>query len=73
MGIASWTSLPGFTVLARSENSPAAAMGDPGRRFYGVQFHPEVVHTPCGRAHPRKLPVSHLPLPSHLDHEILRR
>jgi GMP synthase (glutamine-hydrolysing) len=41
---------PGFTVLARSENSPVAAMGDPGRRFYGVQFHPEVVHTPCGRA-----------------------
>ncbi len=39
----------GFKVLARSENSPAAAMGDPSRRFYGVQFHPEVVHTPCGR------------------------
>ena len=41
---------PGFSVLACSENSPVAAMGDPGRRFYGVQFHPEVVHTPCGRA-----------------------
>jgi len=41
---------PGFTILARSENSPVAAMGDSGRRFYGVQFHPEVVHTPCGRA-----------------------
>ena len=41
---------PGFTVLAFSENSPVAAMGDPARRFYGVQFHPEVVHTPCGRA-----------------------
>jgi GMP synthase (glutamine-hydrolysing) len=40
----------GFIMLARSENSPVAAMGDPGRRFYGVQFHPEVVHTPCGRA-----------------------
>lgn len=40
----------GFMVLARSENSPAAAMGNPDRRFYGVQFHPEVVHTPCGRA-----------------------
>jgi GMP synthase (glutamine-hydrolysing) len=40
----------GFTVLARSENSPVAAMGDPDRRFYGVQFHPEVGHTPCGRA-----------------------
>jgi GMP synthase (glutamine-hydrolysing) len=41
---------PGFTALARSENSPVAAMGDPGRHFFGVQFHPEVVHTPCGRA-----------------------
>jgi GMP synthase (glutamine-hydrolysing) len=39
---------PGFTVLARSENSPAAAMADAGRNLYGVQFHPEVVHTPCG-------------------------
>jgi GMP synthase (glutamine-hydrolysing) len=41
---------PGFLVLARSENSPAAAMADAARGFYGVQFHPEVVHTPCGRA-----------------------
>jgi GMP synthase (glutamine-hydrolysing) len=40
----------GFIMLALSENSPVAAMADPARRFYGVQFHPEVVHTPCGRA-----------------------
>ena len=40
----------GFKVLARSENSPAAAMGNPDRHLFGVQFHPEVVHTPCGRA-----------------------
>ncbi len=39
---------PGFRVLARSPNSPIAAMGDPQRRLYGVQFHPEVVHTPAG-------------------------
>ncbi|GLI35049.1 glutamine-hydrolyzing GMP synthase [Desulforhabdus amnigena] len=38
-----------FKVLAHSENSPIAAMGLPARRFYGVQFHPEVVHTPCGK------------------------
>jgi len=43
-------SLPtGFTVLASSPNSPLAAMGDPARRLYGLQFHPEVVHTPDGR------------------------
>lgn len=40
---------PGFRVLARSPNTPVAAMGDPRRRLYGVQFHPEVAHTPRGR------------------------
>ncbi|NTW37683.1 MAG: glutamine-hydrolyzing GMP synthase, partial [Syntrophobacteraceae bacterium] len=40
---------PGFSVLARSENSPVAAMGDSRRHLYGAQFHPEVVHTPCGK------------------------
>ncbi len=40
---------PGFSVLARSENSPVAAMGDSRQHLYGVQFHPEVVHTPCGK------------------------
>ncbi len=38
----------GFSALARSDNSPVAAMADPSRRLYGVQFHPEVVHTPRG-------------------------
>ncbi len=40
---------PGFEVLAYSDNSPVAAMGDTERHLYGVQFHPEVAHTPCGR------------------------
>lgn len=39
----------GFKILAHSDNSPVAAMADHGRHFYGVQFHPEVVHTPCGK------------------------
>ena len=38
----------GFTILARSANSPSAAMGDLRRRYFGVQFHPEVRHTPGG-------------------------
>jgi GMP synthase (glutamine-hydrolysing) len=39
----------GWTVLAHSANSPIAAFADPARRFFGVQFHPEVAHTPRGR------------------------
>src|SRR5690606_25973876 len=39
---------PGFRSLARSVNSPYAAMGDPERGLYGLQFHPEVHHTPRG-------------------------
>lgn len=39
---------PGFSSLGHTDNSPIAAMGDPARRLYGVQFHPEVSHTPRG-------------------------
>ena len=39
---------PGFEISANSPNSPIAAMEDRERRFYGVQFHPEVTHTPQG-------------------------
>jgi GMP synthase (glutamine-hydrolysing) len=39
----------GFQTLARSDNSPIAAMGDPGAKRFGLQFHPEVEHTPIGR------------------------
>lgn len=38
----------GFEALASSKNSPVAAMVDASRRFFGVQFHPEVAHTPEG-------------------------
>ena len=43
------TQLPaGFTAIAHTNNTPVAAIADPDRRFYGVQFHPEVVHSVCG-------------------------
>ena len=43
------TAIPlGFEVVATSENSPFAVIADEGRRLYGVQFHPEVAHTPRG-------------------------
>jgi GMP synthase (glutamine-hydrolysing) len=38
----------GFVPIAQSENSPLAAVVDEVRRLYGIQFHPEVVHTPQG-------------------------
>ena len=38
----------GFHPIAASENAPFAAIADEARRFYGVQFHPEVVNTPRG-------------------------
>jgi GMP synthase (glutamine-hydrolysing) len=36
---------PGFTAIAQSANAPLAAMADESRKFYAVQFHPEVTHT----------------------------
>src|SRR5437763_754281 len=40
---------PGFTALASSTASPVAAFEDRDRGIYGIQFHPEVVHTPYGQ------------------------
>ncbi|MEA3510658.1 MAG: glutamine-hydrolyzing GMP synthase [Actinomycetota bacterium] len=40
---------PGFVVTASTEDSPVAAMEDADRGLYGVQFHPEVAHTPRGQ------------------------
>ena len=40
----------GFSVLAVSENAPMAAIANLDRKFFGVQFHPEVTHTTQGRA-----------------------
>jgi len=39
---------PGFVIQAGSPDSPCAALFDPDRRLAGVQFHPEVAHTPRG-------------------------
>ena len=40
----------GFSVVARTDSAPFAAIADDRRGFYGIQFHPEVVHTPHGAA-----------------------
>ena len=39
----------GFRATAQTDSSPYAGLADPGRNLYGIQFHPEVVHTPVGR------------------------
>ena len=41
---------PGFVPIAHSANSPVAAMKHPEKKLFGVQFHPEVAHTPQGKA-----------------------
>jgi GMP synthase (glutamine-hydrolysing) len=44
------TKLPdGFRATAQTESTPFAGLADPARNLYGIQFHPEVVHTPRGR------------------------
>ncbi|MBN8280291.1 MAG: glutamine-hydrolyzing GMP synthase [Gammaproteobacteria bacterium] len=40
---------PGFTAVAASANAPFAGMADESRRYYGLQFHPEVTHTERGQ------------------------
>ncbi|MDZ4198670.1 MAG: glutamine-hydrolyzing GMP synthase, partial [Kiritimatiellia bacterium] len=40
---------PGFVLRATTRDCPIAAMENPARRWHGLQFHPEVVHTPRGR------------------------
>jgi len=40
---------PGFEPLARTDSTPYAGLADAERGLYGIQFHPEVVHTPAGR------------------------
>ena len=41
---------PGFKLMASTDSCPIAGMADEARRFYGVQFHPEVTHTAQGKA-----------------------
>ena len=48
---------PGFTVTARTDRIPIAAMANEGKRWYGVQFHPEVTHTKQGNALLRRFVV----------------
>ncbi len=48
---------PGFSVMASSEGAPYAVIADAQRQYYGLMFHPEVVHTPHGAAMLRNFAV----------------
>jgi len=48
-GVAVTQPPPGFEVLASTDGAPVAAFEDTSRRLYGVQWHPEVAHTPLGQ------------------------
>ena len=48
-GVAVEQTPAGFTVLAHTEGAPVAAMADESRKLYGVQWHPEVKHSPLGQ------------------------
>ena len=48
---------PGFTVVGRTHSVPIIAMADEARRWYGVQFHPEVTHTKSGEQMLRQFAV----------------
>ena len=68
------TRLPaGFKVIGASENAPFAAVADETRKFYAVQFHPEVVHTPHGAALLRNFVRRDRRLLRRLDHAGLPR
>ena len=55
---------PGFTALASSTQSPVAAFESVERAIYGIQFHPEVVHTPYGQDVLKRFLARRLRLPT---------
>lgn len=71
------TQIPeGFTIIATTKNAPIAAMSDASRHLYGLQFHPEVTHTPKGFAllHRFVVDICHANTqwtPEHIVHEAI--
>ena len=59
---------PGFKLIACTDSAPIAGMADEERRFYALQFHPEVTHTHQGAAHAEPLRARHLRLRGLVEH-----
>ena len=64
---------PGFKLMASTEACPIAGMADETRRFYGVQFHPEVTHTLQGKAILQRFVHDICGCARRLEHARLRR
>jgi GMP synthase (glutamine-hydrolysing) len=62
---------PGFETVAHTDHSPHAAIQDPVRKLYGVQFHPEGVPHALGRGRAAQLRPGDLRVRAHLDHAVL--
>ena len=63
----------GFRPIAQTDSTPFAGLADPSRNLYGIQFHPEVVHTPVGRDVLRNFVVGIAGVPAELDGREPRR
>ncbi len=61
----------GFTVIAHTDECPIAAMQNEEKKLYGVQFHPEVMHTPFGKQMFSNFLVQYLQPVRRLDHVFL--
>ena len=73
------TDLPkGFKVIASNDSTPIAGMADEGRKFYGLQFHPEVTHTAQGFEILKRFTIdlcccsADWSMPSFIDNEVSR-
>ena len=64
---------PGFEIIAHSPNAHCAAIRHRERRIFGVQFHPEVVHTPQGTRILENFHFHYLRMQTKLDHAFLYR
>ena len=64
---------PGFQSIAHTTHAPIAAMkiAEGSRQLFGIQFHPEVVHTQHGSTILKNFAASHLSLPTNMDDGLL--
>lgn len=70
-GVEVETLAPGFEVVASTDGCRCAAIQCAEKQLYGVQFHPEVLHTQYGQGAAAEFPIRHLRLHRRVDHGVL--